>query len=212
MYGSVEVYIDESGDLGFSSGSSKNFIIEAMIAPNKINFQRIVKKANEKLKIAGKCQAEVKFNNSNTNIRHFFIDRFCATECQVVWYAVQKTRVNADLRRKKDKLYNYMCGKVMGSVFSSVHTKNLNVIIDKRPGGRAERNDFDRYITGILDGQHLGMFPPELKLSHYDSCNNAGLRVNDFVAGSIFQHLERRDDQYYSKFENKVIIGRKLWG
>jgi len=206
----VEVYIDESGDLGFSSHSSRFFILEAMISPSKVNFERIVKKANDKLKIAGKCKAEVKFNNSNDIIRHFYIDKFCDTDCQVVWYAIEKSQVNAELKLKKDKLYNFLCGKVMSSVLDSVHTKKLNVIIDKRPGGRAERNDFDRYITYIIDTQYMGMFPPELKLSHFDSRNNAGLRVNDFIAGSIFQYLERCDDQYYSKIKHKVITGGKL--
>jgi hypothetical protein len=211
LYDLVEVYLDESGDLGFTRGSSRYLVIAATIATERVNFDRIVKKGNEKLKVKGKCRAEVKFNNSDDWIKHYYIDKYCETSCKVVWGAVLKNSTKADLKRKKDKLYNYLCGRVMAPVFESAHTKKFNVIIDKRAGGRAERNDFDGYLEGILDNHHQGPFPPSLRLSHFDSCNNAGLRVHDFVVGSIFRYLERKDAQYYEKLKPKVIWGEKLW-
>lgn len=99
----------------------------------------------------------------------------------------------------------------MAKVFESSYTRKFNVIIDKRPGGPAERNDIDQYLMGTLDNNHMGPFPPSLMLSHFDSCNNAGLRVHDFVVGSIFQHLERNDDQYYQKLKRKIIWEKEIW-
>ena len=211
LFDLTEVYLDESGDLGFSERSSQYLVIAATIASSDVNFDRIVKKVNRKLKIEGKCQAEVKFNNSDDHIRHNYIDRYCETGCSIVWCAVKKENVYPDLQFKKDKLYNYLCGKTMSRVFGSVHTKKFNVILDRRSGGRAQRNDIDRYLGGILTSDHMGAFPPELVISHYDSCNNAGLRVHDFVVGSIFQHVERGNSSYYDKLRKKVIWGGVMW-
>ena len=211
LHDNIEVYLDESGDLGFSKRSSQYLVIAATIAPGKVNFDRIVKKANGKLKIEGKCQAEVKFNNSDDHIRHHYLEKYSQTGCQVVWCAVNKENVHPDLQFKKDKLYNYLCGKTMAKVFSSVHTKKFNVILDRRSGGRAQRNDIDRYLAGILTSDHMGAFPPDLVISHFDSCNNAGLRVHDFVVGSVFQHIERGNDAYYDRIKDNVIWGGVIW-
>lgn len=211
MHDLVEVYLDESGDLGFSPNSSRYLVIAATVATSKVNFDRIVKKGNEKLKIKGKSRAEVKFNNSDDWMRHFYIDRFCDTSCHVHWCAIEKSDTKEHLIRCKDKLYNYMCGKLMASIFGSYNAHKFNMIVDKRAGGRAERNDFDRYMNTILEHEHMGNFLPELRLSHYDSFNNPGLRVHDFVVGSIFQHLERRNDEYYGKIKHMVDWGKMLW-
>lgn len=77
-------------------------MIAATTTASKVNFDRIVKKGNEKLKIDGKCRAEVKFNNSDDWMRHFYIDRFCETDCQVFWCAIEKNNTQPYLKKKKD--------------------------------------------------------------------------------------------------------------
>jgi hypothetical protein len=61
----VKIYIDESGDLGFTGRSSPYFVIAALIVHNPLTIRRCFAKIRRnKLKKKYKKLPEFKFNNS----------------------------------------------------------------------------------------------------------------------------------------------------
>ena len=74
------IYIDESGDLGFSEKSSKVLVISALITNDPSKLDRIIKNARRnKFKKELKNANEIKFNKSSPKVRKYFINKLNET-------------------------------------------------------------------------------------------------------------------------------------
>jgi hypothetical protein len=204
----VDVFIDESGDLGFQRELSSNFLVICATATvESYKFARITKKAHKKMKVKGKGAIEFKFNKSNESLRNHFLDKFNGTESWIAWGAINKFSTNEELRLDHERLYNTLCGKVIADLLKHIHAKKLRIIFDKK-GTKSCEETLNHYLTKIVESNHSGYFPPSLRISHLDSTKNEGLQVHDFVTGAIFQFVERGNDTYLKKIENKICSGK----
>ena len=112
MFGHLDVFIDESGDLGFTDGkSSRYLVIGATVISESYELGRLTKKARQRLKVTGKTSVEFKFNNSSDELRAYFLNGLAKTDCWIVWGAIEKRNTREDLKKRKDKLYHYICGR-----------------------------------------------------------------------------------------------------
>jgi hypothetical protein len=214
QHGHVDIFLDESGDLGFESPRSSRYLVIATMAtprPQASRFARLTKKAHRQLKLRGKGAVEFKFNNSSEKLRQYFLKGVSDTDCWIVWGAVEKKNANNSLRNRTDRLYNNVCGRVMAEMFSCTHAKTIHVVVDRRSSKRTNRENFDHHVENILLSNHAGLFPPDLRISHFDSRNSEGLQVNDFVVGAIFQKIERGIDTYYELIKGRVVSGQVFW-
>ena len=67
--------------------------------------------------------------------------------------------------------------------------------------------DFDNYISmkkSFVSNTN------KLVVKHELSHNSAGLQIVDFICGSIFQHYERNNFEYFDIIKEKCIKG-KVW-
>ena len=200
----VEVSIDESGDLGFSAGGSRFFVIAAMVTTDSTKMKRFVKRMNKRYDQKEKGGVEFKFNRSQEGLRIRFVELIGDLDRTVYWKAVKKSNVQGPPRVKKDKLYHFICGQVLADVFRHTYSGSFTVTFDRRSSKRTVRNDLDRYVEQQMFSHHTGMFPPKLMVSHFDSRNCPCLQVQDFVVGSVFQSLERADNGYIERFQLKI--------
>jgi len=208
----VDIFIDEAGDLGFESPrSSKYLIVGALATSEAQRLGRLTKKAHRKFKVSGKGAIEFKFNNSTDSTRRFFLEGVANVECWIVWGAIEKKNTRNSLKGKTDKLYNMLCGKVMVKVFQCTLADDIHLIVDRRSSKRTNRETFDHHVENILLSNHAGMFPPECRISHFDSRGNEGLQVHDFVVGAIFQKLERGNDSFLDVIKGKIQSGQVYW-
>ncbi len=211
-YDHVDIFLDESGDLGFSSpGSSKHLLVCALATPESQRYARLTKKAHRKFRVKGKGAIEFKFNNSSDGIRRYFLEGVAQSDCWIVWGAIEKKNANNSMKVKTDLLYNMVCGKVMMNMFQCTHTKNVHMIVDRRSSKRTSRDAFDHHVENILLTSHAGMFPPECRISHFDSRKSEGLQVHDFVVGAIFQKIERSNNTYFEIIKAKIERGQVYW-
>lgn len=191
LYQLVDVFLDEAGDLGFKEGKSSRYLVVCALAtPSPHRYGRIVKSLNRRFRVKKKGAVEFKFNNSTEQIRLFVLDEVSRTDSWMVWGAIEKKNAEPELRSRKDKLYNYVCGRVLSEMFRATPTKSIHLIVDKRAGRSSHRNDFDRCVEQQLNSSHAGYFPPELLASHFDSRTHEELQIDDFCAGAVFQKVE----------------------
>ncbi|MDY1592129.1 MAG: DUF3800 domain-containing protein, partial [Methanofastidiosum sp.] len=67
----MKIYLDESGELGFSDRSSKYFVIVLVVCDDEKSLKRLIKKIRgKKLKKTIKNLPEIKANNSTNEIRN----------------------------------------------------------------------------------------------------------------------------------------------
>jgi hypothetical protein len=211
LYDHVDIYLDESGDLGFNPTGSKYFVVGVMATTDTTRLNRLVKRGNRKFGMKEKGSIEFKFNKSRETVRQYFLKGIADTNSWIVWKAIQKENANADLRLKKDKLYHYVCGSALEDIFRRTHAKEIHVILDRRQSKRTLRNDLDRYIEAKFLESHAGYFSPKLTISHFDSTKCESLQVHDFAVGSIFQGLERHNQDYTNVIKEKIVSGSVIW-
>jgi len=82
------------------------------------------------------------------------------------------------------------------------------LIIDKFLTKETERLNFDMCTIQKINEACFkdGIIAPEIKINHASSQSYCGLQMADFVAGSIFNKYERRNEEYYKIIRSKINV------
>jgi len=201
------VYLDESGDLGFSERSSKCIVIGILLTENPATVRRCVRKTRDTIKNSKRRPSELHFNASDQTIRKRLLRRL-NKECDFSTYFVilNKSKVHYDLQGAKDKLYHYLC-KIVLSKPKFQSSKQVTIVVDNRCKKQFIREDMSTYILNETFSIDI-----KAKLIHQSSEKEKCLQAIDFMAGAVFHKHERADTQYCEIFESKIIEEVPLFG
>lgn len=195
----MELYIDESGDLGFSMRSSDYFILAAIVARDALSIERCIKKVRRGyLPKKYKKTSELKFNKSNDNIKYRILKCASNTQNDVAYAVLRKHQVYDRLRNNHQIIYNYIFGTLIDKIIREYDLKgSLDIIIDKSLSG-IQRENFDNYLEYRTDIR--------VKVDHVNSRERQCIQAADFVAGAIYRKYSYGDDKYYLKIENRISL------
>lgn len=208
----MNIYIDESGDLGFSENSSPFFVVGAIIAegPEKVQqCKTCMKRVKKKLPKKYKNISELKYHNTSDTYRRRVLECISRTDVDIAYAVLRKEQVYINLRDKHQILYNYITGSLVSTILSEYRcSHDVNVIIDKSLDG-VVGEEFDKYLlyrSMEEDMNHIGTH--ELEIYHADSKQNHCIQAADFVAGAVHRHYREYlpYTDYYSVFENRITI------
>lgn len=203
------IFLDESGELGFKSSSSKYFVITLLSCDEGEVYylRRIMKKVRQKIiKKKLKRYPELKGNNSTNKIREDVLDRFIDTNSEIFAIILEKSKVYEYLKEKKDKLYNYLSNLIINEC--SFDTPSICLIVDKSKTNRSLREDFDNYIRINITQKNNGC---NLKIRHENSQKEGCLQVLDFISWAIFRNYEYNDSKFMDKIKNKIVIKKEVF-
>ncbi len=201
------IFLDESGELGFSfnKGSSKFFTITLLVCGIKEEqeLQRVIKKVRERiLKKKLKQSPEIKWNNSNEDIKKNVFQRLEKINFEIFTIILDKSKVYDYLKEKKHKLYNYLSQLIIAECSTE---DKFEIIVDRSKNKRSLRDDFNNYIRN-----HLINKCSNLEIKHEDSKSNGGLQVLDFISGAIFNKYEFNNLDYYNKITEKITTEKQF--
>lgn len=217
----MHVYIDESGDLGFSPKSTSFFVVAYLILDYPITIQttlkRLLKRLHKRRKYARGAH-ELKFSKSRDYVRRKVLSSVCKSDVEIGFVVLEKAKVKLELRKKRTILYSYVIvDRVMRDILPGLgSTDELNIIVDRSlpRSSREAFNDYTRnkasWLLTILDKAHpieLSNIAVRHENSQYDPC----LQAADFVAGTGFQKYERNNDCYYQLIEDRIQYFNYLW-
>jgi len=215
----MQVFVDESGDLGFTKKSS-NFFVVAFIVPK--NPQILGKKLKRQLtrlhrrrKYAG---SEFKFSRCRDEVRKIVLEKICEEEFDIGLIILEKRKVQSKLR-DANILYNYtVVHHVIRNILLSLGKREkVNIVLDKSlsKSNRLAFNDYVQNKASWIWTQELNRFPPlsahRIRVDHRDSETESCLQVADLVAGATFHKYEFKNDCYYRIFERKIRYSQYLW-
>ena len=206
----LEVYLDESGDLGFSHSSSRYFLIVALVTVDSSELGRIIRRARRRFSNVYKIGGEFKFNRSGDALRRFVIESIAGTQCQIYLGAVDKFNTMPRMRLSKDEMWKEVAISVLSEVSWRTRSKSIQVILDRRPMKAGPRAALDACLKGAVSNCYVGYVPPIVSVSHFDSARTEGLQVADHVAGALFQSIERGNHGFYHLLEKRIISGGML--
>lgn len=199
------MFIDESGDLGFSEKSCRYFIISALIFKDLKQADRFIKNIRRnKFKKELKKANELKANNSSNNLRIHILKKINQLDSVEIFHIIlDKKEVKSNfLKDNKHKLYNFVAGKLAKNIL--LNNLDLEIIIDKSKGKSFLINDFNNYFQKNL---FLKSSNFSCKISHNYSHNFSGLQLVDFLAWSVFRKYEYND----SKFNDNIEVEQEIY-
>jgi len=206
MLGHVDIFLDESGDLGFSfPRSSRYFVVCAMYTTDGKAISRLPRDAKRKGGVVN--IPEVKFSKSRDALRRTVLDGLSRSDCDIVWGAIDKHEARY-ARRRENETYCDLCSKVLSETFRRIRARRIDVMLDRRSSRKLHRDELDAYIVDALNHCHSGFFVPELQIGHYDSAKIQCLQVCDFVIGSVFQMIERNHNSYVDIISERIAFGK----
>lgn len=216
----IAVYIDESGDLGFSEKASKVFIIAYVIPYQewalRIALKRLIKKLRGKKKFSG---GELKFSRDSDEVRQTVFKKIIASEkpelkIDIGLVVVEKEAVKKELRGKPRILYNYLAvNYVVDNILAFYSPSSLKFVIDKSMD-KGTREAFDEYVfrKALWKANVEYAIPePKVEVLHMASHEEPCLQLADYIAGATFKKFEHGDSRFYDMFRDRIIF-RKSWG
>ncbi len=208
----VYLYIDESGDLGFSGKGSNYFIFTCVkIEDDKTNtlFKRIPKKIRQRtLKKRVKKLSELKFSNSSVLIRERFLKRVSELNLEIFSLIIEKKYTQQKLKENLPVLYNYLLKILLERLVSANH--KINICLDKCMSS-TQRENFENYIN--TEFLFRFKYVPDLKITHENSNCNEALQVIDFICGAFGYkyntcNLKGNFERYTNIIKSKIIEER----
>lgn len=206
------VFVDESGDLGFTKKSTSYYITASVETRNLLGLSRIIKKVRKTLGKRKKNIPEFKFAKSDEVVRERLLKRAVKEELLFSAVILQKQMVYNYLRDRKDKLYNYLAGFIAESLSNEYDNESeFIIIVDKFIMREEKRREFDEYLKYRLLNSYKHSTKPKIEIIHGDSQQYPGLQVADFIAGAIFQYYEHGKHKFYEIIKPKLRLELRKW-
>ena len=205
----MDIYIDESGDLGFTQQSSEYFVMAALIPHDTLPIQRCFKKIRQqKMKKKMKQVPEFKYNNTPSEIKRRIFRCLASCDLDIAYSILHKKQVRHHLQDKRQVVYNYLAASLVSKVASYYGTaESVNVIIDKSLYG-LQKEHFDDYVTyKMLEFPDNGVADrSQISITHVNSKTEPCIQAVDFIAGAVHHKYRSDETTHYHLLQEKMII------
>lgn len=199
------IFLDESGDLGFKSKSSKWFLFTIVLTNNHRRIEKVVKKIRNSLKKKYKKVNELHAYHTQPAIRKRMLKLLSENkDLKVLCVILNKKKVYIDLQNQKNYLYNYAANILL----DRLHNKKLidtnepiELYIDQKDTNRFLRDNFEKYLKQNFTKRGNGKVNIKIKPSHTEKC----LQAVDFISWAIFRKYEKGESEYYELIKDNII-------
>ena len=200
------LYLDESGDLGFDFFGKRpsNFFTVTILALSGENNNRALLNAVKKTvrrKLPRRPSVELKGSRTSIEVKEYFYGLVQPVSFAIYAVTLNKKRVYENLAQRKDRVYNFIARNVLDHVPIEEASPRVILAID-RSKSRREIGEFNNYIIRQLEGRIDPKVP--LDIFHHRSQENLGLQAADLFSWGIFRKYERRDQEWYAVFREKI--------
>jgi hypothetical protein len=215
----MQVFVDESGDLGFTKNSTKFFVVAYLECESsqriQIEMKRVLKYLHQKNRYP-LVRNELKFSRMDSFCRKQVLQRIAKCDLGLGVVVLEKALVNANLRKDPPVLYSWcVVHNIMLSLLSYlVANKKINMVFDRSlPAWRI--SEFNSYVENkaryLLSEQGTKLASDCILSRHVASEVEPCLQAVDAVAGAYFQKYERGNDEFVRIIEDKVGAFKYLW-
>lgn len=200
----AHIFLDESGDLGFKSTSSKWFIFTIVLTNDHRKLEKCVKRTHRSLAKKYKRVTELHAYHAQPSVRKKLLsDMAQLDDLKILCVILNKKKVYVDLQNQKNYLYNYTANILL----DRLHKKKIididepiELYIDQKDTNKFIKENFEVYLKTNLNKKRNGRINIQIKPSHTEKC----LQAVDFLSWAIFRKYEQNDYEYYEIIKNKI--------
>lgn len=223
----MNVFQDESGDLGFKAGSSKFFVIALLCPKDSKHFGHVIRKFKGHLiRVGWPNTIEIKathlhmaqYEDSIPDDYKYkstpdapileIAEKIAKCNVEIDAIIVNKAKINSNLRTLPyGVLYNYFSRTVLTERL--IKYDDVKLFIDRTSKQTHNIKHFDDYILTealLAKGRNFNV-----SIEHGDSNVVAGISAVDFISWSISRKYEQNDDRFWDKFKHKVASFKCLY-
>lgn len=186
-------------------------MVVALALPEPEELVRVVKRISRRHFLRFEKSIEFKFNRSSEHARRLILDGIASTESAISWGGILKENTPRQLRDDKNELYGYLCSRATSALTRNIQSRSIHIVLDRRSSNRSIRRNLEAQLARAVLAYHPGHFSPEIRESHLDSMACEGIQAADFVAGAVFQGLERSNLTYLDRIRGRVVHGELYW-
>ncbi|MDZ7799084.1 MAG: DUF3800 domain-containing protein [Patescibacteria group bacterium] len=201
----TRIFLDESGDLGFSKRSSDWFIITMVITNYHRSVEKCVKKVHRGLKKKYKRVGELHAYHSDSMTKKRVLRNLSEIyDLNVLSIILNKKKVHIDLQNQKNYLYNYTANILLDRLNKKKvlpENRQINIYIDQKETNKFLKKNFLDDLRKSLAKWENKQFDIKIKPSHTEKC----LQAVDFISWAIFRKYESNDYEFYEIIKNKII-------
>lgn len=205
------IFLDESGDLGFSEKSSKWFLFTIAMISDVRALERVVKKIWRPLRKKHKKLGELHAYHADNITRTRLIRGLAEiSDLKVVSVILNKTKVHVDLSNQKNYLYNYTANILLDRLHSNGLLKDhekIELYIDRKDTKKKLRDNLIQYLTSSMNDRGHVHFSVKL----HSSQDNKSLQAVDFISWALFRKYEKGDYEFYELIKSKIVDERLLF-
>ena len=201
------IYLDESGDLGFSGGGTEYFTIAFVCMNDPVNFKRAIKKTKSKWSIPR--TVELKGSLTKESIKEDLLKRFSKLDIEIHSITAKKANVVQKLQSDTNILYNYLLGTIMVP----------RILLE--PEGAATQLQLDRRITSVTSGFKVEEYLKfkiwyennrpdiDLRITQLDSHQVYAIQGIDIICNSIFKKYQSGNTRLFDIIKGKIKVEEK---
>ena len=193
------IYIDESGDLGSNTGSSKYFVMAAIKVEDSKKLDKLIKKTRRSFKKKMLSSNEIKGGNLPYELKMKILKKLENIDYEVFIIIFDKTnRYKIGYNYNNKEVYDILASKLAEIINID---KPTFIFIDK---SKNKQEEIDRFNDLFLDKINNILNQP-ITIEHADSMHYKGLQMVDLISWSTFQNFENDNHEFLDMIKNKVI-------
>jgi len=201
--GTAIVNVDERGDFGYKSESSRTMVIAFSVIPHHKDFHTIARRhpANTR---GSKTDGILKFHSSSDEVRKAVIDDIAKTDADIYAATYRKDmKKGPDDTLSGSQIYERLFEDMVDTVMSGVHSESILFIIDD-----------STYITrdvayGIVRKYASGYDKKILDCVLANVKAELLLQTHDFIVGGLGVREEENDHTYVKKLGPRIKIWKR---
>lgn len=202
------IFIDESGDLGSRKGSSRYFLLAAVIADDPKPLEKIIKRIRRGLQKKKRKVKELHAYHTQPSVRKKLLSRLNKIpNLRIILFAYNKKE---NLRGLSQEDFYFKCAQdVVSAIFHETDkntTDNIIIIFDKKDSNKFSSK---RFITE-LHQKITHKFSSKFSISLVASNLHKGLQIADFVSWAAFRFYEKEDGEYINIIRGKIVLEESL--
>lgn len=208
------IFLDESGDLGFTKGkqNSSYFIVTILAIEEKRVIEKIVKKVHLSLrkKVKRLSGGVLHCYKEKPVTRKRLLSLVATSDVSIMAICLNKKKVYTNLQNEKHLLYNYVTNILLDRVMTKKLIKAstpITLIAAKRETNKFLNENFTSYLK--LQAKQNHNIPLQVMIR--TPSEEKGLQAVDFVSWAIFKKYESKDESYERLVKKKVIEENMLF-
>lgn len=207
----LHIFIDESGDPGFKTGSSQHFVMGFAFFPTESYKNSLDFIKSDIQSRTGKAPREIKFNKSSHEVRIQLLQRLVGNSGRFGYIYVNKIKIYDRLRGHPEinYIYNQMLFYLIENLIEREQIRDhITLYIDQRSKNKDIKKGISTYLKRQIDPI---LSPYRLHARFEKSHNSRGVQCADCVCGGIHRMIEKGDRQYFDIIEHNILIRRELF-